>query len=259
MTAEPIVIKLGGTAATDTSALDALMEEMRSYPHPTAVVHGGGKEVSELSRRLGIEPVFADGVRMTSEPEMDVVEMVLSGLVNKRLVRRCAAAGVRAVGVSGADGGLVTGTRVASPDGGLSRTATVTAVDPALIRTLWTAGFTPVVSSPASDASGVAVNINADDVAFALAGATGAGALVFLSDVDGVMIDGCAIDVIRVADIEPHISCGAITGGMIPKVRNAVTAVARGVGRVIIGNYRKRGDLARLLGGASGTRIEQGA
>jgi acetylglutamate kinase len=250
-----IVIKLGGTAASSVEALGMLARELASVRGPVAIVHGGGKEVSELSRRLGLEPVFHNGVRMTSEAEMDVVEMVLSGIANKRLVRRLVRDGLNAVGVSGADAGLLRGERVADSEGRPSRTAKVAAVNPRLIRDLWDRGYLPVISSPGSDAEGEAVNINADDVAFALAGALEAGSLLFLSDVPGVLVDGEPVVSLTPAAVSAQIDGGQITGGMIPKVENALTALDHGVSQVVVGNYERSGDLHALLHGCRGTAI----
>ena len=258
MASSSIVIKLGGTAATDPAILEKLGRELAALDAPVAVVHGGGKEVSELSRTLGLEPVFHDGVRMTSEAEMDAVEMVLCGVANKRLVRRLVAAGVAAVGISGADAGMVTGSPITDATGAPSRTATVTGVNPLLVRDLWVTGYVPVIASPASDEYGAAVNINADDVAFALAGAMGAGSLVFLSDVDGVLVEGEVVPSLTPAMAEAQVAAGHISGGMIPKVRNAATAVAHGVSQVVIGRYERSGDLRALLAAGRGTAIIPG-
>ena len=116
----------------------------------------------------------------------------------------------------------------------------------------------PIVSSPSTDPAGEAVNINADDVAFAIAEAVRAEALVFLSDVPGVLIEGEPLPVLTPAEVQQHLESGTITGGMIPKVRNALTAVSRGVKRVVIGAFEQKGDLARLLAGSTGTTIEGG-
>lgn len=255
MSERSILIKLGGTAAADERVLAMLARELAESGARVVIVHGGGKEVSELSRRLALEPVFHDGIRMTSEPEMEVVEMVLAGTANKRLVRRLARAGMAAVGISGADGALVTGKRIADAEGKPSRTAEVVSIRPCLITDLWAAGYVPVVASPASDEEGEAVNINADDVAFALAGALAVESLVFLSDVPGVMIDGEPVVSLTPAMTIAQIASGEITGGMIPKVRNAVTALDHGVRQVIIGSYERTGHLAALLDGGRGTAI----
>ncbi len=256
--ASSILIKLGGTAASRIETLEALARDLAATGSDVAIVHGGGKEVSELSRRLGLEPVFRDGVRMTTEPEMDVVEMVLSGLANKRLVRRLLGTGLNAVGISGADAGLVLGERISDAAGNRSRTARVSGMRIQLVRDLWSHGYLPVIASPATDADGQAVNINADDVAFALAGALEVESLVFLSDVPGVLIDGEPVPALTAAMAEARIAAGEISGGMIPKVRNAMTAIERGVRQVVIGDYTRAGDLRSLVSGGRGTAIVAG-
>lgn len=253
-----VLLKLGGTAASNDAALRALAGELADAGMHAAIVHGGGKEVSELSRRLGLEPVFHEGIRMTTEAEMDVVEMILSGIANKRLVRRLLAAGLRAIGISGADAGTIRGERIPDASGNRSRTARVESAEPRLIHDLWAHGYVPVISSPASDAAGEAVNINADDVAFALAGALHVDSLVFLSDVPGVMMNGRNVGSLNPAMAEAGIRAGQISGGMIPKVRNALTAIERGVSQVVIGDYVRSGDLAALLHGERGTTIVSG-
>ena len=249
------LVKLGGVAASDPRAIHDLGRDIAALDGPAAIVHGGGAELSEISRSLGHEPVFADGIRLTSEPEMDVVNMVLGGLVNARLVRALVQAGLQAVGVAGSDAGMVTGTQIEGPDGALSRTATISGANPLLLRDLWISGYTPVIAPPSATADGVAVNINADDVALGLAAAMQASFLVFLSDVEGVVIDGDVVNSLTPLMAEAQIASQEISGGMIPKVRNAAGALEQGVGHVVIGNYERAGDLERLLGGAKGTTI----
>ncbi|MCK4513939.1 MAG: acetylglutamate kinase [Spirochaetaceae bacterium] len=259
-----LIIKIGGGPARDRTALQALAAEIRTrvqiaasrHDAIIAIVHGGGADVSDLSRRLGIEPTFSDGIRMTGDDEMDVVDMILCGLVNKRLVRALTASGIRAVGISGADGALLVGTPVTDAHGVQSRTAHVSAVNPDIINRLWAAGYLPVIASPGADEQGGAVNINADEAAFALGGAIGAGAIVFLSDVPGVQgSDGEAIASLGIAEAERLVKEGTITGGMVAKIRSAAGAIAAGVHHIVIGSYERPGDLSRLVSGQNGTTI----
>ncbi len=260
-----MIVKIGGGPARDGTVLQALAAEVRARVQavvsrdtgqPIAIVHGGGADVSDLSRRLGIKSTFSEGIRMTGDDEMDVVDMVLCGLVNKRLVRALTAAGIRAVGISGADGALLVGAPVTDAHGVQSRTAHVSAVNPDIIKRLWAAGYLPVIASPGADEYGGAVNINADEAAFAIGGAIGAGAIVFLSDVPGVRgSNGEAIASLGIAEAERLVKEGTITGGMVAKIRSAAGAMAAGVDHIVIGSYEQPGDLSRLVSGRSGTTI----
>jgi acetylglutamate kinase len=282
MNSGPIVIKIGGVLAQDDKILESLAAEVRSgvlaqddkileslaaevrsladpasaRNRPVAIVHGGGTDVSSLSKQLGIEPSFADGIRMTSEAEMDVVDMVLCGLVNKRLVRAFTSAGLPAVGVSGADGALLTGEPVADARGNRSKTAHVQKVRPGLLEDLWAAGYLPVVASPGVDGSGGAVNINADEAAFAVGGAVKADAIVFLSDVRGVQDSDCqVIGSLSTGEATSLIEHGVATGGMVAKLRSAAGAIVAGVDHIVVGTYEQSGDLLELLAGRAGTTI----
>jgi acetylglutamate kinase len=263
-----MIVKIGGGPVRDAKALECLAAEilasadiMANDGSPAtgvsvAIVHGGGADVSDLSRKLGIESAFSDGVRMTGDDEMDVVDMVLCGLVNKRLVRQLTAAGVRAVGISGADGSLFVGARIVNSTGELSRTAHVSGVDPDIVVRLWEAGYVPVIASPGSDEQGNAVNINADEAAFAVGSAVGATTIVFLSDVPGVHgPDGEVIAGLEIAQAERLIREGTVTAGMVAKLRSSAGAIAAGVDHVVIGSYEQPGDLSRLVSGQTGTTI----
>ena len=247
-----VLVKIGGKAAEDEGALRSLCAEMASRRSAESflIVHGGGAEVTALSKRLGIQSVFVNGVRQTTPEEMDVVEMVLSGKVNKKLVRLCNSLGLKAVGISGCDAGLCVG----EPEEA-SRTGTVRSVNRAIVDTLLHAGYLPVISPVSADWDGLALNINADSVAFGLAAELAATALVFFSDIPGVLRDGAVIKELVASDAPALIQSGVISGGMIPKVSASLEAVGRGVGNVIIGQYRDEGSLAALLDGTSGTRI----
>ena len=248
-----VLVKIGGKVAQEEERIRALASEMATLAGSArfVLVHGGGVQVTEISRKLGIEPVFRDGVRMTSEPEMGVVDMVLAGSVNKALVRAFTASGVRAVGVSGADGGLVTGRSV----DGRSRTGSICGVDRDLLDVLLDADYLPVLCSVATDSSGGALNINADEMAFAVAAELACDDLLFVSDVPGVMKGQQVLRALSLDQAEREIADGTIQGGMMPKVKACLDAIAKGVGRVVIGDYRLSGDLARLLAGEKGTSI----
>jgi acetylglutamate kinase len=230
------------------------LQQAGRYP---VLVHGGGAEVSRLSRELGIEPVFHEGVRVTSPEEMDIVEMILCGKVGKRLVRLFQSCGLPAVGLSGADGRIFTGRSLGRILERETRTGNVQRVDPGLLGVLLAAGYFPVIASTTADESGAGVNINADTVAFELACALGSSSLLFLSDIPGVLHGGKVLSRLDRAGVREAIRDGTITGGMIPKATAALEALKKGVGRVVIGQYGGRGSLAALLGGGLGTTFEE--
>jgi acetylglutamate kinase len=260
-----VVVKIGGKAAAEEASLRGMAAEIAALSDGRRfiLVHGGGAEVTELSRRLGLEPVFRDGVRQTSGAEMDVVEMVLAGRVNKHLVRVLRSAGLDPVGLCGSDGGLFSARPVEPATG--NRTGEVVAVDRRLPDALLADGFLPVVCPTSFDADWRAMNVNADAVAFSLAVAMRAAALVFLSDVPGVLSGGAGprgtetpaavVPDLDAARVRALTASGSLSGGMLPKVTASLEAVAGGVGAVIIGRYDGAGSLARLLSGTGGTRI----
>ncbi len=248
-----LLVKVGGKAAEDRDSLAALCDEIAVLSRDLHVVlaHGGGAEVTAVSKKFGIEAVFKDGIRQTSPEEMDIVEMVLAGRMNKHIVRLCRSCGLDAVGLSGPDGGLFLG----RPAGAGSRTGEISAVDRRILDLLLEGGFLPVISPTSMDAQGSGLNINADSVAFALARELPASALVFLSDIPGVLRGGEVIPELSARETAGLIESGVISGGMIPKVKASLDALSHGVGTVIIGRYEAAGDLARLLAGSAGTRI----
>ncbi len=246
-------IKIGGRVAADEDALDIFIKELKSLQNDYnfVLVHGGGAEVSRISKIFNIEPVFSNGVRVTRAEEMDVVDMVLAGKVNKQLVRKFYAGGIKAVGLSGVDGATVIGKAVA-PD---TCTGKPTGIDPELLLNLTGAGLVPLVSPVSMDENGGSLNINADDVTLAIASALPAGWLVFISDIPGILKSDEVITRISPAEAEIEIDAGVITGGMIPKVRASAGALKDGVEYVVIGGYERFGDLRSLLDGSSGTTI----
>lgn len=239
------VYKVGGPALEDPGLTVPLAEEVRRGGGRVVLVHGGGRAVDRLLKALQIESRFIDGRRETSPEAMEVVEMVLSGLVNKALAAGLTAAGVPAIGLSGRDGGLVR----ARLEPNLGRVGVPERVDTAPIRALWEGGFLPVVSPVANGALGESVNVNADEAALGIAKAVGATMLVYLSDVDGVRIGDRAVETLTPGEMQMRIDDGTITGGMTLKVRVALAASAAGIPEVVIAGK------ARLLGGFPGTRI----
>ena len=243
-----VVIKFGGHAM-DKEALCAAFAEDLAFLSAEGtrcvVVHGGGPQISALLERLHIESRFENGLRVTDKATMQAVEMVLCGQVNKDVVRRFAAHGVRAAGISGRDGGLLLAS-VQQP--ALGRVGEVDKVDPALVECLLAGGFVPVVAPVASDASGQPLNINADTAAGALAGALHADYFVLISDVPGVL-DGKKrlIPTLDRARSQSLMDEGVICGGMIPKVGSCLHALDAGCRRALILDGREPGSLRRYL------------
>lgn len=239
------VYKIGGPALEDPALLPPLAREIAGEASPALLVHGGGRAVDRLLKTLAIESRFVEGRRFTSPEAMEVVEMVLSGLANKALVAGLAGAGVRAVGLSGRDGGLLR----ARLEPGLGQVGVPERVDIAAIEALWRAGFVPVVSPVANGPSGEAVNVNADEAALGIARAVSATVLVYLSDVDGVRLGERTAETLSADEARRRIADGTIAGGMALKVRVALAASDAGIPEVVIAGK------ARLTGGFAGTRI----
>lgn len=243
------VYKVGGPALEDAGLIGSLAEEVRRAGGPVVLVHGGGRHIERLLKALSIESRFVNGRRVTSPEAMEVVEMVLSGVVNKGLAAGLTRCGVRAVGISGRDADTI---RVRlEPDLGCVGLPETVSVD--LIRALWTAGLVPVVAPVSNGPSGEATNVNADEAALGIARAVQARSLVYLSDVDGVRIAGATVASLTAAQAARSIEDGTIAGGMALKVQVALDAVKSGIAEVFIAGK------ARLEGGFPGTRIGEAA
>jgi acetylglutamate kinase len=228
-----VVIKYGGSAMTD-SALGGRFAEDVVLMHQVGilplVVHGGGPQIGDLMQRLGKEPEFRDGLRVTDAETLDIARMVLVGKVNRDIVGSINVHGPLAVGVSGEDGGLIT---AAARNPELGFVGDVDSVDPTLLRKLFAEGLIPVMSTIGADASGQAYNINADTVAGAVAQAIGAEKVIYLTDVEGLYEDlddkDSLIHRISADELQTKIESGQITDGMIPKIEACVRAVSNGV------------------------------
>lgn len=243
------VVKIGGRVQRDPMLAQRLADAARASAGGLVVVHGGGDEVSALQRRLGLEPRFVSGRRVTTPDELEIVRMVLSGTTNKRLVSLCRAAGLRAVGISGEDGGLlVAHVADGAPLGRVGERATA---DASLVLDLLASGWIPVISPLARDAddSGGGLNVNGDDAAAAIAAAIGAAELVFVADVAGVLVDGVLAPALSVADAHGLIQRGIAAGGMAAKLDAGCRALSHGVTRVRIT------DLAGLTEPTRGTAL----
>ena len=229
-----IVVKYGGAAMKDSSLKETVLRDivfLACVGLRPVVVHGGGPEINVWLDKLGIEPQFKNGLRVTDAATMDVVEMVLVGRVNKELVALINQAGGLAVGLCGKDGNLIK----ARPQGdeGIGFVGEVTSTDVKLIDSLVKSGYIPVISSVAADETGQSYNINADTVAGELAAAMGAEKMILMTDTAGILRDykdpSTLIEKIDIQQARQLIDSGVVGGGMIPKVNCCVRSLAQGV------------------------------
>ena len=197
------------------------------------VVHGGGVEISQLQRKLNIQPRYVDGLRVTDADSLALVEMVLCGSVNKRLSRHLLAAGVDALGLSGVDRGLTRARQLRHESVDMGFTGEIVSVRGEVITDLLALGVTPVVS-PVSVGEDSNYNLNADTVAGAIAAAIGAQRVVFISNVAGVLVDGERVARLTRSQALRLIESGVIHGGMIPKVESALDVLSSGLPEALI-------------------------
>ena len=248
-----IVIKYGGNAMVEEHLKDNFARDITLMKfiglHPV-VVHGGGPQIGSVLEKMGINSQFVDGMRVTDEPTMDVVEMVLVGKVNKEIVAQIIQQGGRAVGLSGKDAGLILSKKLhfvrpkvedKPPEIiDMGMVGEVVAVNPEIIRTLETGGFIPVIAPVGVGESGETYNINADWVASKIAVALNAIKLILLTDVEGVMDkNGSLISSVNAVIMKEMLEEDTISGGMIPKIRCSLEALQNGVNRVHIIDGRK--------------------
>jgi acetylglutamate kinase len=232
---QPVVVKISGHELDDPEYVDGFVSAMRGLTAPKIVVHGGGKEITNLQRQMGVEPVYVNGVRVTDGGSLALVQMVLCGTINKRLVLRLLGVGVEALGVSGIDRGLVRAEQMKVPGHDMAFTGIPTQVRGDLLLEWLKQGVTPVIA-PICLGEHAVYNVNADHVAGAVAAAVGAERAVFLTNVPGVMVEGQVRPVLTDVQARVLIELGVIFGGMIPKVENALAALESGVGQVVITN-----------------------
>ncbi len=230
-----IVIKYGGHAMVDEELRASFARDvvlLKFIGLRPVIVHGGGPQIAETLDRIGKKSVFVAGLRVTDDETMDVVEMVLGGKINREIVELVQRSGGRAVGLTGSDGAMIRARRKRVNDQDLGRVGEVVSVDPQAIAAVASAGFVPVVAPIGSDDSGQSYNVNADEVAGALAGALGAEKLMLLTDIDGVLDEkGELIPQLSIEEARKLIAEGTIREGMIPKVDCCIEALSRGVRR----------------------------
>ena len=231
------LIKVSGHELDDPAYLTEFADSIKALNAPVVVVHGGGAEISAMQKVMGIEPRYLDGVRITDPDSLKVVEMVLCGTVNKRLVRYLLAAGVDALGMSGVDRGLVRARKMQVTGQDMGFTGEVVSVRGELLLGLLEQGITPVVA-PVSLGDDTSLNVNADHVAGALAAAIGASRAVFLTNVEGVLLNNQLMPTLTAEQTHKLIEDGTIFGGMIPKVQTALHALHTGVNSAVITNLK---------------------
>jgi acetylglutamate kinase len=245
-----LVLKIGGQELDNPTFVKRMGQAVAALETPPILVHGGGKEIRELQNRLGVKPQYIDGLRVTDAESLDIVQMVLVGRVNKRLVSSLSMAGVDAFGMSGVDRAAIKAEKLEHPQGDLGLVGRVVAVRTEVFARLLEDGVTPVLSPICYGPDGSIFNVNADHVALAVAIAMQAEALVFVSNVPGVLRNDELLSHLTVAEVEQLIEEKVIIDGMIPKARSALAAVSGGVSAVKITN------LAGLKKG-TGTTIVQ--
>ncbi len=241
------VIKLGGRVQSDPNLVTALEAMWQRGPGSFCVVHGGGDEISSLQRALGREPTFINGRRVTTDEDVDLVRMILSGSANKRLVSSFTAAGIAAVGISGEDASTLLAEPIDKEQFGKS--GKPVRADTKLIRLLLNSALLPIISPVATSASGEALNVNGDDAAAVIAAALSA-ELWLLADVAGVMNDDReVIDELDQAAVDALVTAGTVNSGMRAKLEAGFAALNTGASKVRIAG------LEALSGSGGGTLL----
>ncbi len=252
------IVKVGGAIVEDEARLSQLLADFASLDGRKVLVHGGGRRATKVAADLGIESQMVDGRRITDSAMLEVVTMVYGGLVNKHVVARLHACGVKAVGLTGADTDVIRSHRRPLKNGvDYGFVGDVDQVDGPMLSTFIEAGITPVLAPLTHDGMGQILNTNADTIAAETAKALARQydvTLIYSFEKPGVLAnaddDNSVIPIITRADFERYVSDGTISGGMIPKIHNALEAVEAGVSRVII-------TMATAIDGNHGTVIRQ--
>ena len=233
-----VVIKYGGNAMQTEQLKQQVMEDIALLwliGVKVVLVHGGGPEISQMMKKLGKEAVFVDGLRVTDEETVDIVQMVLAGKVNKTLVNLIQTKGGHAVGLSGVDGGII---EAKMKNSKLGYVGEITKIRTQPITDLLEKGYIPVISTIASDRQGNTYNINGDTAAAHIAGALGAERMILMTDIAGILRDKddpkTLIPHVTIADAKKFYDEGIISGGMIPKVDCCIEALTHGVKNVVI-------------------------
>lgn len=239
-----IVVKYGGSAMVDDHLKHQVIQDvvlLKLVGFKPIIVHGGGKEISKWVNKVGMEPHFVNGLRVTDEPTMEIAEMVLNK-VNKSLVQLVHELGVKAVGISGKDGMMLKCRKKYSKGEDIGYVGEIEKVDPQIIYDLLEKDFLPIICPIGFDDNFLSYNINADDAACAIAQAVHAEKLAFLTDVEGVYRDFAdkksLIPEMTVDEAQKFVEGGSLGGGMLPKLQNCIDAMNNGVSRVHIADGR---------------------
>ena len=236
-----VVIKYGGSALINQNIKQTIIQDIALMKlvgmHPV-IVHGGGPDINAFLEQMNIQSKFVNGLRVTDEKTMEIVEMVLAGKLNKHIVTEIEKQGVKTVGISGKDGGIIQAKKIEKDGIDYGCVGDIVSIDPTLIQSLINNEFIPVIAPIGKDENGITYNINADYAAVAIAGALKAEKLVFLTDVEGVMRDindpDSIMSFINANKIQKLIDEGIISGGMIPKVECCMEGIHQGVNNVHI-------------------------
>lgn len=242
------VVKVGGAVLDREGIIDNLAKDLaKARGVSFVVVHGGSKEITKYLNLLQKEPTFYRGLRITDSEAVKVVEMILSGLINKGIVTTFQRYGLRAIGISGKDLGLFQAEKLFKDGVDLGFVGQIMEVNPEIIDICLAEGILPVISPVSFGEDGHTYNVNADHAAGEIAKAIGADDLVYLTDVEGIYISGRKVDRLTSKETGESIARGEVSGGMIPKLRSAIDALGQGVGRVHIVGWQGEGTLIREL------------
>ena len=235
---EVLVIKYGGNAMTDSNLKKLVMNDillLSTVGIKVVLVHGGGPEINQMLSKTNKKSKFLNGLRVTDDETMDIVQMVLAGKTNKDLVNLIGSIGGRAIGLSGVDGKLIVAKKLNEE---LGNVGDITKINSQIIYDMMDKGYIPIISTIACDDDGNVYNINADTAASAIAGALKAKALITMTDIKGLMRDikdeNSLIPEVKVSEVKALVKEGIISGGMIPKIESCVEAIRQGVEKVFI-------------------------
>lgn len=259
-----LVIKYGGNAMNDEAVTTTILQDIAALKivgvNPI-LVHGGGPEINKMLSRLGVQPQFKNGMRVTDSQTMEVAQMILCGKINKNIVGELNSMGVKAIGLCGKDSQLI---KAKTLDPELGYVGQITEINAKLLEILAKDEFIPVIASIATDEVGNSYNVNADVAASAIGAAMHAEKLLFLTDIDGIMTNKdkaeTLIDRISVSELRKMIDDGTVTGGMVPKANSCIDAIERGINSVFVlnGTLPHSILLELFTDNGVGTMIEKG-